>query len=101
MSEIVVTRQDEWLSELELKSLAVARIAELRKQGAPISISSTACEAVLAAALSMLEGRGFIDSKQGLLRARKGMLDVLNYYANSIRQWREQDSATTKRGAGS
>ncbi len=88
LSECVLARQQEWLSELELKALAAERIEALQAQGAPIKISANACEGVLAAALTMLEGRGFIESKDGLLRARAGAVDVLNYYANSIRHWR-------------
>ncbi|MDH3763335.1 MAG: 1-acyl-sn-glycerol-3-phosphate acyltransferase [Gammaproteobacteria bacterium] len=93
MSESVLARQQDWQSELQLKALAVERIAALQAQGAPIKISPGACESVLSAALSMLEGRGFVENRQGLLRAREDALDVLNYYANSIRQWRRQDSA--------
>ena len=88
MSECALARQQEWLSELELKALAVERIEVLQGQGAPIKIPANACEGVLAAALTMLEGRGFIESRDGLLRARAGAVDVLNYYANSIRHWR-------------
>ncbi|MCP4392098.1 MAG: glycerol-3-phosphate acyltransferase [Gammaproteobacteria bacterium] len=96
MSECVLASQQDWLSELELKALAAERIAQLHALGAPITISATACEGVMAAALTMLEGRGFIENKDGLLRARADAVDVLNYYANSIRQWhqREQTEST-------
>jgi len=42
----------------------------------------------LTAALSMLEGRGLIESRDGLIRAKPEALDLLNYYANSIKHWR-------------
>ena len=48
---------------------------------------------MLAAALTMLEGRGFVESREGLLRARDESLDVLNYYANSIEHWKNRDAA--------
>ncbi len=89
MSEIVLANQSEWLSELEIKTLAAARIEALQAQGAPIKISATACEGVLSAALTMLEGRGFIESRDSLIRVNPEALDVLNYYANSIRQWKK------------
>jgi glycerol-3-phosphate O-acyltransferase len=87
MSEVVLASQPDWLSELGAKTVAVARIEDLRGRGAPIKISATACEDVLTAALSMLEGRGFIETKEGLIRARPEALDILSYYANSIKQW--------------
>jgi glycerol-3-phosphate O-acyltransferase len=91
MSEIVLAKQSDWLSALELKALAAQRIEELESAGAPIKISTTACENVLAAALAMLEGRGFVDCREGLLRTNPESLDVLNYYANSIQHWREPE----------
>jgi glycerol-3-phosphate O-acyltransferase len=93
MSEVVVANQTEWLSELDLKSLAATRIEELQARGAPIKISANACESVLSATLTMLEGRGFIEAREGLIRARSEALDVLQYYANSIRQWKVEDVA--------
>ncbi len=90
MSESLLSRQLDWLSELELKALAIARIEALQARGAPIRISANACERVLAAALAMLEGRGFVDCRDGLVRARSEALDVLNYYANSIENWKTE-----------
>ena len=89
MSETVLSRQHEWLSELELKALAIERVTQLLQQGAPIKISASAYEGVFSATLTMLEGRGFIENRDGLLRARSESVDVLNYYANSIVQWRD------------
>ena len=88
MSEVVVANQGDWLSELGAKTVAVKRIEDLHARGAPIKISANACEGVLTAALSMLEGRGFIENKNGLIRAQPEALDILNYYANSIKQWK-------------
>jgi glycerol-3-phosphate O-acyltransferase len=96
MSECLLASGRDWLSELGLKTIAVARIAELQALGAPIKISANACEGVLAAALAMLEGRGFIESKEGLIRARAETLDVLGYYANSIAQWRQSEQVGRK-----
>ena len=89
MSETVLLRRDQWQSELELKALAIERMNQLQAAGAPIKISASACEGIFAATLTMLEGRGFIENREGLLRAREDALDVLKYYANSIAQWRQ------------
>jgi len=88
MSEVILDNQSKWLSEFELKSLAAARIQVLKDIGAPIRISSTACEGVLNAALSMLQGRGFVEVNDGLLRANVASIDLLKYYANSIGHWK-------------
>ena len=88
MSEVILANQSDWLSELEAKTVAVTHIEDLHARGAPIRISANACEDVLTAALSMLEGRGFVERKEGLIRAQPEALDLLNYYANSIKQWK-------------
>ena len=90
MCEVIMEKQLEWCSELELKTLASQRIEQLREQGAPIKLSASACEDVLSAALTMLEGRGFIESRDNLIRANSEALDILNYYANSIAHWKDQ-----------
>ncbi len=87
MSEIVLEHQSEWLSELDLKAAASIRIAQLEEIGAPIDMAPNALEGVLSAALVMLEGRGFIEIEENLLRANPESLDLLKYYANSISHW--------------
>lgn len=91
MSEIVLEHQSEWLSELDLKTAASQRITQLQEKGAPIGLSANALEGVLSAALVMLEGRGFIEVKENLLRAKPEALDLLKYYANSIDHWKLKD----------
>jgi glycerol-3-phosphate O-acyltransferase len=92
MCEVMLANQSDWISELGAKTVAVARIADLQARGAPIKVSASACEDVLTAALTMLEGRGFIESKDGLIRAKPEALDALNYYANSIKHWQTGSS---------
>jgi len=87
MSEIVLEHQSEWLSELDLKAAASIRITQLQEKGAPIDMAPNALEGVLSAALVMLEGRGFIEIEENLLRAKPESLDILKYYANSISHW--------------
>ncbi len=88
MSEVVLEHQSEWLSELELKTTASRRINQLLEKGAPIDLSPNALEGVLSAALVMLEGRGFIEVSENLIKARPAAVDLLKYYANSIEQWK-------------
>ena len=88
MSEITLQNQQDWLSELELKSQAMTRIQQLEKLGAPIDISANACEHVLTSALDMLTGRGFIAMQDGLYKADTDSLSLLEYYANSIVHWK-------------
>ena len=88
MSEIVLKNQDNWLSEFELKAQAAKRIEALQQKGAPIKLSASACEAVLNGALSMLQGRGFVEkNRDELLRANSESIDLIKYYANSIAHW--------------
>ncbi len=88
MSDVALQNGDSWRSELELKSRGVSRINQLREKGAPISISESTCEQVLAAALQMMIGRGMLVTQEGLLKVNADTLDVLQYYANSIEHWR-------------
>ncbi|MCP4188438.1 MAG: glycerol-3-phosphate acyltransferase [Gammaproteobacteria bacterium] len=87
MCSVILDHQQQWLSEFELKSKAAKRIEQLQQMGAPIKLSTNACEGVLGGALTMLAGRGFIESKDGLLRARSESIDLIKYYANSIEHW--------------
>jgi glycerol-3-phosphate O-acyltransferase len=87
LAGVVLEQKAEWKSELELKTLALAKIEALRNRGAPISISSNACEGVLSRAMCMLSGRGLLDERDGLLQANAGSIDILSYYANSVAQW--------------
>lgn len=87
MSQLVLQHQSKWLSALELKTLALTRIEQLLTKGAPIKLAANASEGILSAALTMLVGRGFIESRDNLIRANPDALNLLRYYANSIAQW--------------
>jgi glycerol-3-phosphate O-acyltransferase len=87
MSEVLLSKNQQWESELEIKTRALARIDVLKEKGAPINISSSACEQVLAGALDILIGRGLVKTENNLLKVNEESVDVLVYYANSIRQW--------------
>jgi glycerol-3-phosphate O-acyltransferase len=87
MSEIILSQSSNWKSELELKTLAMNRINDLEKLGAPIDLSPEAFEQVLSTALDMLVGRRFVEEKEGLYKAKEDAKTVLEYYANSINHW--------------
>ncbi len=88
ISEILLLNQPDWKSELDLKSQASLRIDELKTRGAPINISTSAREAVLTNALSLLIGRGLIQKENNLLRVEPESHVLLEYYANSIKHWK-------------
>ena len=88
LSEVLLENKNIWKSELDLKSQAVLKINTLKKKGAPISISSSACEGVLTNALNMLIGRRLVDVEENLIRVKDEAIVLLEYYANSIKQWR-------------
>jgi len=88
MAEILLKNKNEWKSELDLKSQAAQRIDELKEKGAPINISSNACEGVLTNALIMLTARGLVDTKENLLCINDESEALVKYYANSIQHWK-------------
>jgi len=88
MAEVLLKNKNEWKSELDLKSQAAQRIDELKEKGAPINISSNACEAVLSNALAMLTARGLVDTKENLLCINDESEALVKYYANSIQHWK-------------
>ena len=87
MAEIVLANRKTWCSELELKAQALTRMEVLKAQGAPIRISSNTTDNVLSGALDIIEGRGWLDSQDSLLRPRQDATVMLEYYANSIAHW--------------
>jgi hypothetical protein len=45
-------------------------------------------ESVLSSAFDALIGRGLVEEKDNLYRMKESEMDIVNYYANSIIQWR-------------
>ena len=87
MCSVVLEDSEQWVSEFELKSRAAKLIEVLQQKGAPINLTAGAAEGVLDGALSMLAGRGFVESRDGLLRLQSEYQDLVRYYANSISHW--------------
>ncbi len=73
----------------EVKSGVNNLIEELRSNGAPIYFPKKNFEKYIATGLEMLKIRHMIHEKGDTLIANPDMLDILTYYANSIRHWRE------------
>ena len=65
-------------------------IEQMEAAGAPIDISHSTLESVLGSALNALLGRGLIEEKDNLYRMKASEMDLVNYYANSISQWRDE-----------
>jgi len=87
LSEVLIKNKNVWKSELELKTQCSERIEQLETAGAPIDITHSALENVLASALDALIGRGLVEEKDNLYRMKKSETDIVNYYANSIIHW--------------
>ncbi|MBT4034259.1 MAG: glycerol-3-phosphate acyltransferase [Candidatus Marinimicrobia bacterium] len=87
VSEVLLENKNVWKSELDLKAQALQTIESLRKKGAPIDISSGASEGVLNNAINMLVGRRLVAVESNLIRPKEEALVLLEYYANSIKQW--------------
>lgn len=92
VSELMIKNKNEWKSELELKAECCDRINQLKELGAPIDISSSAVESVLGSAIDILIGRGLVEEKNNLYRMKGSEFDIVNYYANSIVHWRDEES---------
>jgi len=90
ISEVLLEHRNAWRSELDIKAQAVQKIATLKSQGAPIDISDNACEGVLSNGLNMLIGRRLVHVEGKMVKPDQNAMVLLEYYANSIRQWRAQ-----------
>ncbi len=88
LSEVLLENKNIWRSELEIKAQAVKRIETLKSHGAPIDISPNACEGVLANGLNMLIGRRLVEVEDKMIRPDTDAVVLLEYYANSIKQWK-------------
>jgi hypothetical protein len=69
----------------------------LKALGAPIRISSNATEQVLAGAMTILEGRGWLELQDGLFKLREDSIVMLEYYANSIAHWHKKSEINNEK----
>ncbi len=94
MSEIILANRGTWRSELELKSQALARMKALKRQRAPVRVPSGTADSVFSGALDIIEGRGWLAVQDGLYRAQDDSVAMLEYYANSIVHWHDQEDGS-------
>ena len=98
MCEVLLGSQQQWRSELEIKSSALTRLKQLQQLGAPIDIGMVTFEHVMTRALDMLTGRGFVELNDERYRISPDSLNIIQYYANSISHW-QNDGAEEARSA--
>jgi glycerol-3-phosphate O-acyltransferase len=87
LSEVLLENKNIWKSELDIKATAMHKMETLKAKGAPIDILPSAIEGVITNALSMLKGRKLVEAQENLIRPKEASLVLLEYYANSIKQW--------------
>ncbi len=90
---LVATVFAEWpdreFGELEIKGRVYELAKELESRGAHVYVPRKDQDYAIAVGLRALTLRHLVDEREGLFRARTSELPVLNYYANSIRHFRE------------
>lgn len=90
---LVATVFAEWpdreFGELEIKGRVYELAKQLESNGAHVYVPRKDQDYAIAVGLRALTLRRLVDEREGLFRARASELPVLNYYANSIRHFRE------------
>lgn len=89
VSEVLLENKTIWQSELDVKARVSTKIDVLKAKGAPINITSNAREGVITNALNMIIGRRLVDVEANLIRSKPEAETLLEYYANSIKQWQD------------
>ncbi|MGD2269995.1 MAG: 1-acyl-sn-glycerol-3-phosphate acyltransferase [Desulfobacterales bacterium] len=93
VATVFVNHPEKKLSAFDVEALVNRLIDEIEPLGAPIHVSSSSRVQSIVTALNMLKIRRLVTEDGGLYRTAPEMLDVLNYYANSIIHWREAPAA--------
>jgi glycerol-3-phosphate O-acyltransferase len=75
------------MSAFEVEARVNRLIEEIESRGAPIYVTTRSRGQTIVTALNMLKIRRLVTENNGLYRTDPLMLDVLNYYANSIAHW--------------
>ena len=88
VSTIMIEAGERTRTAFEVKTEVDRLIDALKSNGAPIYYPKRNFEKYIDMALEMLRIRHMIVETDGRIKANSDMLDVLNYYANSIAQWR-------------
>jgi glycerol-3-phosphate O-acyltransferase len=89
VATIFVESPEESFGELEIKGRVYKLAQRLESGGAHVYIPRKDQDYAITVGLRMLTLRHLIDETEGLFRARASELPLLQYYANSIRHFRE------------
>ena len=88
VATVFVHHPEEGLSAFDVEGHVNRLIDEIEPLGASIYVSTRSRVQNIVTALNMLKIRRLVIEQDGLFRTDPQMLDVLNYYANSIDHWK-------------
>ena len=88
VATVFVQRPEDALSAFDVEGHVNRLIDDIESRGAPIYVSTRSRVQNIVTALNMLKIRRLVIEQDGLYRADHQMLDVLQYYANSIGHWK-------------
>jgi glycerol-3-phosphate O-acyltransferase len=89
VATVFVQHPEEKLSAFDVEGHVNRLIDEFTSRGAPVHVSNRSRVHNVVTALNMLKIRRLVIEKDGLFCTDPQMLDILNYYANSIIHWHE------------
>ncbi|UCH20759.1 MAG: 1-acyl-sn-glycerol-3-phosphate acyltransferase [Deltaproteobacteria bacterium] len=89
VATVFVKHSEEKLTAFDVEGHVNRLIEGFESGGAPVYVSNRSRVQNVVTALNMLKIRGLVIEKDGLFCTDPQMLDVLNYYANSIIHWHE------------
>ncbi len=89
VATVFVQHPEDRLSASDVEGHVNRLIDKIEQHGAPTYMSTRSRVQNIITALNMLKIRRLVIEKDGLYRADPQMLDVLNYYTNSIIHWLE------------
>jgi glycerol-3-phosphate O-acyltransferase len=89
VSAVMIQFSKHRLSAFEVEARVHDLIDDIQKRGAPIYVSRRSRAQNILTALNMLKLRRLVTESDGRFQADPESLDVLQYYANSIDQWKQ------------
>jgi glycerol-3-phosphate O-acyltransferase len=94
IATVFANRPDDQISELDLKAAVHAIKTRLETEGVQVYIPHADADYALSVGLRMLTLRHLVEEKDGLYSVQTGELPVLQYYANAIAHYFDQDGQT-------
>jgi glycerol-3-phosphate O-acyltransferase len=89
VATVLLEAQPEGLHAAEVQERVNRCIAELKRCGAPVYLSSQNRVASILNALNMLQLRKLVGESDGVFWAIPDEVNILTYYANAIAHWRQ------------